>query len=148
VLNTLMPHKCRHRRIDAAAFVPGANPTFTIPPDTTPLDEALEYLGRKDDPAVNELIVDTMGLMTISSKGRDIIGVVMKTLVELLDSGDLNKMGETGEKAFADLQHHLELLMALGFLSGTAIGFAAGLQFEEASDDEDDEGPDYEGPMV
>jgi hypothetical protein len=136
-----MSHKCRHRIITDAAYVPHSDPTFSIPPDPGPIDDAMEYLLHTKTPEVEEIMLSTTKLIFESTRCR----IFLDTIFELLEDTTCPTTAQNVPKIY----HQLAYVMAMGFLSGTAIGFAAGLQFEAVDEDEnDDDGPDYEGPMV
>ena len=119
-----MPNPCRHRTL--TAVIPNQDPpTFSVPTEPGPIDELLVYLCTHD-PEVDEVVVNAMELLFKSQRAHGLIEETGKQL-------------QSGVEINARQTYALELLMAMGFLTGTAIGFAAGLEFESGDDDEFDE---------
>lgn len=114
------------------------------PLDPTCLDDTLEYLCARD-PATDEVIVSTMDLMSISQRAKAIIDATFDKISVTIET-TLSTEEKTIADARMELTHAMELLMSMGFLAGTAIGFAAGLVMEE--DDGDDYDDPFESPMI
>ena len=124
-----MPHNCRHRTLTTVISNPDP-PTFSVPSEPGPIDELLVYLCSKN-PEVDEVIVNAMALMFSSQRA---LALIETTGNEINNPGSAMDIYKPISK---ETMRALELLMAMGFLTGTAIGFAAGLEFESSEDDDD-----------
>ena len=127
-----MPNPCRHRTL--TAVIPNQDPpTFSVPTEPGPIDELLVYLCSKDL-EVDEVVVNAMELLFKSQRAKDLITGTGENLA-VIGPGGGAQVGTPTERTI----YALELLMAMGFLTGTAIGFAAGLEFESGDGDEFDD---------
>jgi|SRR5579864_2892587 len=117
------------------------NPTYLLPDNHTPLDLVINDLRtRKQD---DEIIVNAMKLLSESSEAKGVADRIRQEMITAMNPP------ETTRELIVKLTYCLELLMAIGFLTGTAVGFAAGLQFEPSDDDDDEDyPPDYDDPMI
>jgi hypothetical protein len=146
VTNIVPPVKrpCRPRASRLESLLNSQSFPQIVPPDPTHLDDALEYLCARD-PATDEVIVSTRELMSVSQRAKAIIDTTFDKISVTIETTLL-----TEEKTIADargeLTRAMELLMSMGFLAGTAIGFAAGLEMEEDDGDGDDD--PFESPMI
>jgi hypothetical protein len=145
VTNTVPPinpikRPCRPRASRLESLLNSQSFTQIVPPDPTYLDDALEYLCARD-PATDEVIVSTMELMSVSQRAKAIIDATFEKISVTILAEDKTMADTCGE-----LTRAMELLMSMGFLAGTAIGFAAGLEMEEEDGEEDDD--PFESPMI
>lgn len=130
-----MSKPCRPRTIitvTAQSFPP------IIDRDPTHLDQALEYLCARD-PATDEVIVSTMELMSISHRASTVISTTSSQIEAALKKSQAAGSQTELQAAVTEARSAMELLMAMGFLAGTAIGFATGLEMEADDGDGDDD---------
>lgn len=122
-----MPKPCRHRTTSYTVETP-ITPTFSVPTDAGPIDALVEYICSRP-PEMDEVLVNVMALMFTSPKTR----MVIETTADVVKQCKNEPVGDPELRA-------MEFLLAVGFLTGTAIGFAAGLEFES-----DDNGDEFDG---
>lgn len=145
-------HTCYPRSVSASIIRGEAN--FVVPEDTGMVDAVLTQLLALD-PATDEIMINGMALLNTSERA---VGYVKETAHSITNTflsclTDQTRTMESRAKEVAQCTiGELTLTLSIGFLMGTAIGFAAGLKFEpvdgDDEDGEDDPGPDYDGPMV
>jgi hypothetical protein len=152
VTNIVPPVKrpCRPRASRLESLLNSQSFPQIVPPDPTHLDDALEYLCARD-PATDEVIVSTMELMSVSRRASVVIQVTNDKLQaafrKFITATTFREPTEEEKtQAITEAKSAMELLMSMGFLAGTAIGFAAGLEIEEDDGDGDDD--PFESPMI
>jgi hypothetical protein len=148
-------HDCNPRTThDSASFSHDYN--FIIPDSPTPIDEVITSLMDSSTKS-REIIVNAELLLQTSKAVSVYAESVLSTITHQFQSSANAAEGKTREemkeiagKLLESTITEIRLLFTLGFLTGTAVGFAVGLQFEpdEGDGEEDEEGPDYDGPMV
>jgi hypothetical protein len=133
--------------------------SFVLPDNSTPIDLLITEL-TDDTPESTEIVTNATKLISTCSSVRSCIvattNKVNKNLFEAITQVSKGKstLQDAARESATYMCEELMLLFVFGFLSGTAVGFAAGLKFapDDENGDEDyddnDDGPDYDGPMV
>lgn len=155
-------HDCTPRSTPLTIRAFPANHNFVIPNSPSPIDEILTSL-MEEETRDDEVLQN--GLKLISSaevannymarSGHEILDRVRDNFIASVSKDDEKEKQKLAKDVAHYIVSELRLLFTLGFLSGTAIGFLAGREFEREfveddgdEDDDDNYPPDYESPMI